>query len=41
MNLILNKYNYMQDEKLSLNRINDNSLSYIGKFLYLVMIYVL
>jgi hypothetical protein len=39
--LLLNKYNYMWNEKLSINRVNDNSSSYIGKFLYLVMIYVL
>jgi hypothetical protein len=39
--LLLNKYNYMWNEKLSINRINDNSSSYMGKFLYLVMIYIL
>jgi hypothetical protein len=39
--LLLNKYNYMWNEKLSIYIINDNYSSYMGKFLYFVMIYVL
>jgi hypothetical protein len=38
INLLLNKYNYMLEEKLSINIINDNSSSYIGKFLYLCIL---